>query len=59
MVPQGVSYYCLLVVFGRTVGIVSGVVIDCVESCCDGLGCVVGVVFCDVVSTTFGVVFSS
>ena len=43
----------------RTVGIVSGVFIDCVESCCDGLGCVMGVVFCDVVSTTFGVVFSS
>ena len=43
----------------RTVGIVSGVFIDCVESCCDRLGCVMGVVFCDVVSTTFGVVFSS
>ena len=43
----------------RTVECVSGVFIDCVESCCDGLGCVMGVVSCDVVSTTFGVVFST
>ena len=42
----------------KSIGFVSGVFIDRVESCCDGLGCVMGVVFCDVVLTTFGVVFS-
>ena len=42
----------------RIVGFVSGVFIDRVESCWDGLVCVMGVVFCDVVSTTFGVVSS-
>ena len=42
----------------RPVGFVSGVFIDRVESCCDGLGCVMGVVFCDVVLTTFSIMLS-
>ena len=42
----------------RIVGLVSGAVIVRVDSCLDALGCVIGVVFCDVVSTTFGIVIS-